>query len=65
MMIQAYKLKGKIDTTVTESELQSEKPRRQSKIKALQDWFEKTQPAPPDFEPDEARWEALQEKYNL
>ncbi|WP_373693664.1 hypothetical protein [Limnofasciculus baicalensis] len=94
--MQAYKLKGKIDTagnlvltqptqmppgeveiivlqavetlaisTVTESKLQSEKPRRRSKIKALQDWFEKTQPAPPDFDPDEARWEALQEKYNL
>lgn len=38
-------------------------PRTQ--IKVLQDWFEKTQPAPPDFDPEQARWEALKEKYNL
>lgn len=38
-------------------------PRTQ--IKALQDWFEKTQPAPSDFDPEQARWEALKEKYNL
>lgn len=42
-------------------------PKRQppSKIKAFQDWFEKTQPAPPDFAPEQARWEALKKKYNL
>jgi len=38
---------------------------RQTKIKAFQGWFEKTQPAPPDFDPDEARWEGLKEKHNL
>lgn len=95
-MMQAYKLKGKINSagnlvitepikmppgeveviilqaietvansTVTESESQPEKPKRRTKIKALQNWFEKTQPAPPDFDPDEARWEALKEKHNL
>ncbi|WP_373527488.1 hypothetical protein [Nostoc sp.] len=46
-------------------ELQLEKPKRPTKIKALQDWFKKTQPAPPDFDPDQARWEALKEKHNL
>jgi hypothetical protein len=40
-------------------------PRRRSKIKALQNWFEKTQPAPPDFDPDQAKWEYLKEKHNL
>lgn len=42
-------------------------PKRQvnCKIKALKEWFEKTEPAPADFDPDEARWEALKEKYNL
>ncbi|MBE9107167.1 hypothetical protein IQ229_20230 [Nostoc cf. edaphicum LEGE 07299] len=35
--------------TFTESE--PEKPKRQTKIKALQGWFEKTQPTPSDFDP--------------
>ncbi len=34
-------------------------------VKALQDLFENIEPAPPDFDPDEARWEALKEKYDL
>jgi hypothetical protein len=94
--MQAYKLKGKIDSTgnlvitepiklpsgdvevivlqaietpdnatVSETESQPDKPKRPTKIKALQDWFEKTQPAPADFDPDQARWEALKEKHNL
>lgn len=41
------------------------KLKRASKIKAFAGLFEKTEPAPPDFDPDEARWEALKEKYNL
>ena len=49
--------------TFTES--QPEKPKRQTKIKALQGWFEKTQPTLSDFDPDQARWEALKEKHNL
>lgn len=51
--------------TVSETESQSDKPRRKSKVKAFEGLFEKTQPAPPDFDPDEARWEALKEKHNL
>ena len=49
----------------TSTESQPEKPKRQTKIKALQGWFEKTQPTPSDFDPDQARWEALKEKHNL
>ncbi|MEH1863926.1 MAG: hypothetical protein V7K69_02625 [Nostoc sp.] len=49
----------------TPTESQPEKPKRQTKIKALQGWFEKTQPTPSDFDPDQARWEALKEKHNL
>ncbi len=41
------------------------KLKRASKIKAFAGLFEKTEPAPPDFDPDEARWEALKEKYDL
>ena len=52
-------------TTAPTSEPVPETPRRQSKIKALQNWFEKTQPAPPDFDPDQAKWEYLKEKHNL
>jgi hypothetical protein len=95
-IMQAYKLKGKIDssgklliteplnlppgdveivvwqatdtldnTTTVASEKAPETPRRRTKIKALQNWFEKTQPAPPDFDPDQAKWEYLKEKHNL
>jgi hypothetical protein len=39
------------------------KPRTQ--VKAFQDLFENTQPAPPDFDPEQARWEVLKEKYDL
>ncbi|WP_375505150.1 hypothetical protein [uncultured Nostoc sp.] len=27
--------------------------------------FENAPPTPPDFDPDQARWEALKEKHNL
>ncbi|MGA9381148.1 MAG: hypothetical protein WBV73_20495 [Phormidium sp.] len=48
-----------------ESANDTAKRQPRTQIKALQDWFEKTQPAPPDFDPEQARWEALKEKYNL
>jgi len=41
------------------------KRRGKSSVKALQGWFEQTEPAPEDFDVDEARWEALKEKYDL
>lgn len=52
-------------STETATESQQKTLQRPTKIKALQGWFEKTQPASPDFNADEARWEALKEKYNL
>lgn len=36
-----------------------------TKVKAFADWFEKVPPAPQDFDADDARWQALKEKYNL
>ncbi|MEH2299159.1 MAG: hypothetical protein V7K88_08960 [Nostoc sp.] len=51
--------------TVLASEQQTEIPKRRTKINALQNWFEKTQPAPPDFDPDQAKWEYLKDKHNL
>jgi len=38
---------------------------RTSKVRAFEGLFENTQPAPSDFDPDQARWEALKEKHNL
>lgn len=49
----------------TDKEDGTSKRQPRTKIKALQDWFEKTQPAPPDFDLEQARWEALKEKYHL
>ncbi|MGK7902686.1 MAG: hypothetical protein AB4352_14985 [Hormoscilla sp.] len=55
------------NTLMSATAAQAEIPKRQrpSQIKALKDWFEETEPASPDFDPDMARWEALKEKYNL
>ena len=36
-----------------------------TKVKALETWFENASPAPQDFDSDDARWQALKEKYNL
>ncbi len=36
-----------------------------SKVKAFQGLFDNSQPAPPDFDEDKAKWEALKEKHNL
>jgi hypothetical protein len=50
---------------VTKSESQPEVPKRKSKVKSLSELLENAPPVPPDFDPDEARWEALKEKHNL
>jgi hypothetical protein len=34
-------------------------------IPALKEWLEKTEPVPPDFDADRAKWEYLKEKHNL
>ncbi|MEH1928261.1 MAG: hypothetical protein V7K14_17930 [Nostoc sp.] len=49
----------------TSTESQPDKPRRKSKVKAFEGLFENALPTPPDFDPDQARWEALKEKHNL
>ncbi|MEM7556280.1 MAG: hypothetical protein AAF378_19695 [Cyanobacteria bacterium P01_A01_bin.84] len=54
-----------VNSSETASESPAETSKRPTKIKALQGWFEKTKPAPADFDADEARWEALKEKHNL
>jgi hypothetical protein len=50
-------------TTTVET---SEKPKkREYKVKALKDLLENATPTPPDFDPEEAKWEYLKEKHNL
>ncbi|GET38096.1 hypothetical protein MiSe_28500 [Microseira wollei NIES-4236] len=53
--------------TAAKSDAEDATPKRQprTRIKAFQDLFEKTQPAPPNFDPDEAKWEYLKQKHNL
>jgi hypothetical protein len=39
--------------------------KRPSKVKTFQQWFAKTKANSPDLDLDKAKWEYLQEKYNL
>ncbi len=50
-----------------ETESQAAKPKRKVEcpIPIFKEWFENTEPTPPDFDPEQARWEALKEKHNL
>lgn len=38
---------------------------RPTRIQFLREWFAKTEPVPSDFEANEARWQALKERYDL
>ncbi len=53
------------NTTTPASEPAPETPKRKSRIKAFQSFFENSPPIPPDFDPDQAKWEYLKEKHNL
>jgi hypothetical protein len=53
-------------STKTATESQPETPKkREYKIQALKHLLENAPPTPSDFDPDQARWEALKEKHNL
>lgn len=58
---------GDVEVIILQSaaEVPEQPRRRASKVKAFEGLFEKTQPAPPGFDPDQAKWEALKEKHNL
>lgn len=53
------------NTTMLETEPQPKTPKRKSRVKAFQGLFENAPPVPPDFDPDQAKWEYLKEKHNL
>lgn len=42
---------------------QPDTPKSRYATNIFTDWLAKTKPAPPDFDPDQARLEALEEKY--
>jgi hypothetical protein len=52
-------------STVISNNSQLQTPKRKSRVKAFEGLFENAPPVSPDFDPDEARWEALTEKHNL
>jgi hypothetical protein len=52
-------------STDFKTESQLETPKRKSRVKAFQGLFENAPPVPPDFDPDQAKWEYLKEKHNL
>ena len=60
-------VKATESSTVPETNSQAKKPKREVKcsIPIIKEWLEKTEPTPPDFDPDKAKWEYLKEKYNL
>ncbi|NJL37309.1 MAG: hypothetical protein HC840_01975 [Leptolyngbyaceae cyanobacterium RM2_2_4] len=51
---------------LTEQVPTSDAPKkREYKVQALRDLLENAPPTPPDFDPDQAKWEYLKEKHNL
>lgn len=51
-------------TSTTTTTLQQPK-KREYKVQALKDLLENAPPTPPDFDPDQAKWQYLKEKHNL
>ncbi len=54
-----------LQPTPTTTDTPKQIKKREYKVQALKDLLENALPTPPDFDPDEARWEALKEKHNL
>ncbi len=55
------------NSSETPSESQAETPKKQVRYrtKAFRDLLENSPPVPPDFDPEQAKWEYLKEKHNL
>lgn len=56
-----------VDTSASKIEMDMTKPDRQVEcsVPILKEWLELTEPASPDFDDDQAKWDYLKEKYNL
>lgn len=54
-----------LQSTATTTEIPKQPKKREYKVQALKDLLENAPPTPPDFDPDQAKWEYLKEKHNL
>lgn len=54
-----------LQSTATTTETPKQPKKREYKVQALKDLLENAPPTPPDFDPDQAKWEYLKEKHNL
>lgn len=54
---------SKVPTATSATEVS--KRRLRARVKSLKELLENAPPVPPDFDPEQARWEALKEKYEL
>ncbi|ACK74119.1 conserved hypothetical protein (plasmid) [Gloeothece citriformis PCC 7424] len=57
------KIDSPSEATVSPHEIPPKKLK--SGVKSLKELLENAPPIPPDFDPSQARWEALKEKYDL
>jgi hypothetical protein len=53
-----------LQPTVTNTDPKQSK-KREYKVQALKELLENAPPTPPDFDPEQAKWEYLKEKHNL
>ncbi len=65
IVLQAVETVASSTVPYTESQAKKSKRKVQCRVEAFKDLFENTEPAPADFDADQARWEALKEKHNL
>ncbi len=58
---------GVESSTVPETSSPAAKPKRkvQCRTEIFREWLENTEPVPPEFDPEQAKWEYLKEKHNL
>lgn len=58
---------GLDNAAVTPTATDTPKPKHpvECSVPILKEWLEQTEPFPPDFDPDQAKWEYLKEKHNL
>jgi hypothetical protein len=54
-----------LQPTVTTNDTPKPTKKREYKVEALKDLLENAPVTPPDFDPEQAKWEYLKEKHNL
>ena len=54
-----------LQPTATTTNTTKQPKKREYKVQALKDLLENAPPTPPDFDPEQAKWEYLKEKHNL